>query len=291
MTCWVNKPHGRPCETNERTHTHVRTLLINYFSPRERTRVIYYKMKKNSIPNPTRVQNNNQLDTFTNAMFGELRVVVTDDKKVMFNLSDVCRALDIKNAADTKTRLQKRGIATADTPTLNQFGATVMQAMTYIDEANLYRCIFQSRKAEAEKFQTWVFEEVLPQIRQTGGYIPTRNTRTGELLTDGEIIQKANGIMQRTISRRNQPADDCLTSTDVAKGLGIEVKDLNHYLVDKGVIRWTGGRYCMTPAYAEQGYDENRLFCYHGINGEAKQRSYLVWTPAGKAMIENMFNQ
>lgn len=248
-------------------------------------------MKTNSTQNLTQVHDNKScLSAFTNAMFGTLRIVVTDDQKPMFNLADVCRALDIKNAADTKKRLQQRGIATIYTPTKNQYGATVMQAMTYIDEANLYRCIFQSRKAEAEKFQEWVFEEVLPQIAHTGGYFPTKDLRTGEKLTDSEIIQRANVIMLRTITRWNKPADDCLTSTDVAKGLGIEVKDLNHYLVDKGVIRWTGGRYCMTPAYAEQGYDENRLFCYHGINGEAKQRSYLVWTPAGKAMIENMFN-
>jgi len=238
-----------------------------------------------------RVHNSNQPDTFTSAMFGELRVVVTDDKKVMFNLTDVCRALTLANVARTKQRLAERGVTTVNTPTLNQFGATVMQAMTYIDEANLYRCIFQSRKAEAEKFQAWVFEEVLPQIRQTGGYIPTKDLRTGELLSDGEIIQKANGIMQRTISRRNLPADDCLTTTDVARGLGLEVKALNHYLVDKGIIRWTGGRYRMTPAYAEQGYDESRLFCYHSKEGEAKQRTYLVWTPAGKTMIEGMFNQ
>ncbi len=48
-------------------------------------------------------------------------------------------------------RLTERGVITADTPTRNQYGTTVMQQMTYIDEANLYRCIFQSRKAEAGK--------------------------------------------------------------------------------------------------------------------------------------------
>jgi len=237
---------------------------------------------------PSTRGHNNLPDTFSNAMFGELRVVVTDDKKVMFNLSDVCRALDIKNASDTKTRLQKRGIATADTPTLNQFGATVMQAMTYIDEANLYRCIFQSRKVEAEKFQAWVFEEVLPQIRQTGGYIPTRNARTGEMLTEGEVVERANQIMQRTISRRNMPADDCLTTTDIARGLGMDAKQLNHLLVDWGIIRWTGGRYRMTRQYAELGYDESRIYHSFTLNGRPKVNSYLVWTQAGRDFIENI---
>ncbi len=79
----------------------------------------------------------------------------------MFNLADVCRALTLVNPARTKQRLAERGIATTDTPTLNQFGAMVMQPMTYIDEANLYSGIFQSYKAEAEKYQDWVFEVVL----------------------------------------------------------------------------------------------------------------------------------
>ena len=58
--------------------------------------------------------------------------MITNERKTMFNLADVCRALDIKNAADTKQRLRKRGIATTDTPTHNQFGATELVAMTYI---------------------------------------------------------------------------------------------------------------------------------------------------------------
>ena len=88
---------------------------------------------------------------FEHQMFGQLRVVVTDDQKTMFNLADVCRALDINNPRQVKSRLAERGVIIADTPTRNQYGTTVMQQMTYIDEANLYRCIFQSRKAEAGK--------------------------------------------------------------------------------------------------------------------------------------------
>ena len=173
--------------------------------------------------------------SFNHQLFGQLRVIVSDDKKTMFNLADVCRALDINNPRQVKSRLAERGVITADTPTRNQFGAMVMQAMTYIDEANLYRCIFQSRKAEAERFQTWVFDEVLPQIRQTGGYIPTRNARTGEALSEAEIVAVADKVMQRTISRKNLPTDDCLTTSDIAKLHGLTTKELNSLLVDKKV--------------------------------------------------------
>jgi len=178
---------------------------------------------------PSTRGHNNLPDTFSNAMFGELRVVVTDDKKVMFNLSDVCRALDIKNASDTKTRLQKRGIATADTPTLNQFGATVMQAMTYIDEANLYRCIFQSRKAEAKAFRKWVTAEVLPTIRKTGRYelrkpkegcAQKRRARRGELI-NAEVLNLL-WLIGESLERGDQK--------QIALELGVTVSAVNNTL-------------------------------------------------------------
>jgi len=61
----------------------------------------------------------------------------------------------------------------------------------FVDEPNTYRCVFQSRKPNSEKFQDWVFEEVLPTIRQTGKYsIHSRDNR---------IIQIAANISMRVI--------------------------------------------------------------------------------------------
>lgn len=225
---------------------------------------------------------------FEHEMFGQLRVIVTDDQKTMFNLTDVCRALDINNPRQVKSRLAERGVITADTPTRNQFGAMVMQPMTYIDEANLYRCIFQSRKAEAERFQEWVFEEVLPQIRQTGGYIPTKNPQTGETLSANEIVERAFSIMQRTISRENLPAEDCLSMSDVARFFGLEAKELISFLRDKQIIKRVGGRYVMTPRFADLGYDSSRTHHSFSLDGHPKVRSYLVWTPAGKDFVEKV---
>ncbi len=56
-----------------------------------------------------------------------------------------------------------------DTPTYNQHDA-IFTVNVFINEPNLYLCIFQSRKPDAEMLQNWVFEDVLPQIRKTGGY-------------------------------------------------------------------------------------------------------------------------
>ena len=103
-----------------------------------------------------------------------------------------------------------------------------------------------------------------------------------------EIVEAANKVMQRTISRKNLPADDCLTTSEIAKLYGIETKDLNHLLVDKGVQFWNGARYKLTEAYAGNDYGKLRKFHYYALDGEKKERTYLVWTPKGAEMINKM---
>lgn len=105
------------------------------------------------------------IQIFSNPQFGEIRITISEDDKPMFCLADVCKALEISNVGNVKQRLSEKGVRNMDTLT-----AGGVQSMTYINEANLYKCIFQSRKPEAEKFQDWVYEEVLPTIRKHGIY-------------------------------------------------------------------------------------------------------------------------
>ena len=118
-----------------------------------------------------------ELMTFTNSEFGEIRTAELHGEP-WFCLADVCRPLGLR-PADCRQRLKNDGVVTthfADaTGRLNK--------MLFINEANLYRTIFQSRKPEAERFSDWVMEEVLPSIRKTGGYIaPASNLSPAQLL-------------------------------------------------------------------------------------------------------------
>jgi prophage antirepressor-like protein len=106
----------------------------------------------------------NDLQIFNNEEFGEVRTAVINDEP-MFCLADICRVLEIKNVSDCKSRLRQKGIVTTDT--LTNGGK---QKMIFIDESNLYKTIFQSRKESAERFTEWVTSEVLPSIRKTGSY-------------------------------------------------------------------------------------------------------------------------
>ena len=105
----------------------------------------------------------NDLQIFNNEQFGKIRAVEIDGEP-WFCLADICKPLGLR-VADCKKRLKLEGVDTINTPTNSG-----IQGMIYVNEGNLYRAIFQSKKPEAEAFTDWVTEEVLPALRRTGAY-------------------------------------------------------------------------------------------------------------------------
>ena len=226
-----------------------------------------------------------EIKIFKNEMFGEVRTLTNEQGETFFVGKDVAQALGYSN---TRKALQDhvddedKGVTKRDT-----LGG--IQQMVVINESGHYSLVLSSKLPQAKEFKRWITSEVLPQIRQTGGYIPTTNPRTGGVLTESEMVEAANKIVARTIARSNLPADDCLTATQVAESLDVDVKQLNHFLVDKGVMYWSYGRYKLTAKYADCGYAEERKFHYHALNGARKQRPYLVWTKQGKEFIKSIY--
>ena len=226
-----------------------------------------------------------EIKIFKNEMFGEIRTLVNEKGETFFVGKDVAEALGytntpkaIRDHVDDDDKLTERFVLSGQA-----------RSVVIINESGLYALVLSSKLPQAREFKRWVTAEVLPQIRQTGGYIPTTNPRTGEVLTESEMVEAANKIVARTIARSNLPADDCLTATQVAESLDVDVKQLNHFLVDKGVMYWSYGRYKLTAKYADCGYAEERKFHYHALNGARKQRPYLVWTKQGKEFIKSIY--
>ena len=121
----------------------------------------------------------------------------------MFCLKDVAEILEIKDAKSRNFNLNQKGVEIIPLPTKGG-----IQQITFINEPNLYRVIFRSRKAEAVKFQDWIFEEVIPQIRKTGGYQitpkPTRalpNGLTGEQI---EAVKKLHNALTKSAPKEAQ---------------------------------------------------------------------------------------
>jgi prophage antirepressor-like protein len=105
----------------------------------------------------------NELQIFNSEEFGDIRTAEIDGKPYFVG-TDVAKALGYNNPRDAVSRHCK-GVVKRDTPT-----SSGIQSMSYINEGDLYRLIMKSKLPSAEKFESWVMDEVLPIIRKTGSY-------------------------------------------------------------------------------------------------------------------------
>ncbi len=135
-----------------------------------------------------------ELQIFKNSEFGEVRTKMISNEPY-FMLSDVCRVLEIKNSRDSKNRLNEKGVATTDI--LTNGG---IQKADFINESNLYKLVFQSRKPQAEKFSDWVTSEVLPSIRKYGAYMTTEVIEK-TLMDPDYLIQLATNLKEEKAKR------------------------------------------------------------------------------------------
>ena len=109
------------------------------------------------------------------------------------------------------------------------------------------------------------------------------------LETEREIVKKGDEIRKEQIEKENAPADGCLTISEIAELLKTSVKDLNQFLVKQDIQFRRDGRYYLTPKYEGSGFAQERAFHYFSLEGEKKERIYLVWTPLGVEFIRHLY--
>ncbi len=143
-----------------------------------------------------------ELMVFQNPEFGELRTAERDGE-TWFCLADICRPLELRAAA-VKGRLKDGGVIVIDTADC----AGRPNRLLYVNEGNLYRAIFQSKKPEAERFTDWVTEEVLPSVRKTGGYTNKPMTLTENVAAQAQILLE----QEKRLTRIEQRVETALTA-------------------------------------------------------------------------------
>ena len=137
---------------------------------------------------------NNEIQRFD--FRGALLRTLTDEAgEPWFVLKDCMSILDLGNPTETVKMFDDDEFST--TEVIDSIGRR--QQAYIISEPGLYRLVMRSRKPEAKEFQRWVTHEVLPQIRKTGGYIPTTDADD-----DMTILAKAVMIGQRTMEAQKQ---------------------------------------------------------------------------------------
>ena len=162
----------------------------------------------------------NELQIFNNPEFGEIRTIEIEGKPY-FVASDVAAALGYANPRKAVSDHCK-GVTKRDTPT-----SSGVQSMSYIGEGELYRLIMKSKLPSAEKFESWVMDEVLPSIRSTGYYVKP-------LTTAEQIKLIAQGNME--LGERVDKAEDKLSTLENDTPLyGCEIDEVQKHVRKKGV--------------------------------------------------------
>jgi len=230
-----------------------------------------------------------KLEVFNNKTFGAVRVLADEKGDVWFALVDVCNALGIKNPSDVKTRLKKDGVGI--TEGIDRLGRT--QTITIINEANLYRLIFQSKKEEAIKFQDWIVEEVIPAIRKYGLYatdeVIEKTLNNPDFMID--LLQKykkekeEKAKLQEKITLLTH-TKKTYTTTEIAKELGFRsARELNKKLEEMKIQYKVNDTWVLSAKYADKGYESIKQISL--INGNVVYDRR--WTQKGREFLLELF--
>lgn len=199
-----------------------------------------------------------EVKTFDNEEFGEIRTVTVNNEP-MFCLADVCKSLGLTQPSKVRERLNEKGVHTI--PTLTSGGT---QNLLYVNESNLYKTIFQSRKESAERFTDWVTSEVLPSIRKHGIYA-TDNVIDNILNNPDFGIELLTKLKEERAARVEAERRNAIlthvnktyTMTEIAKELNMKsATQLNKLLAEKKIQYHVNGTWVMYSKYSDLGYEE-----------------------------------
>ena len=230
----------------------------------------------------------NQMEIFKNPEFGSIRTF-EQDGKVLFCGLDIAVALGYSNPRDALRRHCK-GVVKRDT--LTEGGP---QQLSFIPEGDVYRLIVHSKLPSAERFERWVFDEVLPSIRKHGAYI-TRE-KLWEVATSPEAMMKLCSDLlaerEKNAALREENAMlegkaafydlfiDLKHSTNLrttAKELVVPERRFVRFLLEQRfVYRAPSGNVLPYAKPANDGLFCVKDYCNHGHTG-----SYTLVTPQGK---------
>lgn len=233
----------------------------------------------------------NTIQTFTNDAFGVIRII-TNDGHTLFCGKDVAVALGYANTKDALTRHCKGVVKHYPLETVGG-----IQQVRFIAEGDFYRLIISSKLPAAQKFESWVFDEVLPTIRRHGmhaydepladdeflehAFATLRAERAKRLVAEQALLEAAPKVSYYDVVLQS---DSLLTTTAIAKDYGLSAKKLNRILRDARVQFQQSGRWFLYAKYAEQGYTQSKTHEY----GEGQTRTNMYWTQKGRLFIYDL---
>jgi len=237
---------------------------------------------------------NNQLQVFENENFGELEILMIEDKP-HFPATDCATILGYSNPQKAvRDHCLEDGCTIRSA--IDSMGRT--QKKRYINEGNLYRLIIRSKLPAAVKFERWVFEEILPSIRQHGAYVTDevleaamKNQDFAFDLFQKLLAEKGKNIeLQGEVNSLAPKAQYCdvilqckntVPVSIVAKDYGYSAVAFNRLLHSLRIQYKCGKTWLLYQCFAGQGYTQFRT--YYTADGIAVIHTH--WTQKGRMFL------
>lgn len=226
-----------------------------------------------------------ELQVFNNNEFGEIRALSLENNS-WFVGRDIASALGYSNpskAVSTHCKHIRKETIDVSSQNGNAHKARKTQEVSLINEGDVYRLIVKSKLPSAQEFEEWVMDIVLPQIRQTGGYIPFSQGESNE-----EFLARALIVAQKTLDKKNKMIEEMtpriayldkiqgygngITTKTIAADYGMSSIKFNQLLHDLHIQYKEGKMWHLYQEHKGNGYE---IITYY------KDKPHMKWTLKG----------
>lgn len=250
----------------------------------------------------------NELQVFNSKEFGDIRTTEIDGKPY-FVANDVARALGYKRPADAVTAHCKGSVKHRY---LTDGGE---QELKVIPEGDIYRLTVRSKLPSAERFEKWVFDEVIPSIHQYGSYM-TEQTIEKALASPDFLIQLATKLKDEQTRRKEAEAEirvkdqiigelkpkadyydeilknpGLVTITQIAKDYGMSGKKMNRILHELGIQYKQSEQWLLYSDYHCLGYTQSEVTDIIRSDGTPDVKLLTKWTMKGRLFLYNKLKE
>ena len=250
----------------------------------------------------------NELQVFNSKEFGDIRTTEIDGKPY-FVANDVARALGYKRPADAVTAHCKGSVKHRY---LTDGGE---QELKVIPEGDIYRLTVRSKLPSAEKFEKWVFDEVIPSIHQYGAYM-TEQTIEKALASPDFLIQLATKLKDEQTRRKEAEAEirvkdqiigelkpkadyydeilknpGLVTITQIAKDYGMSGKKMNRILHELGIQYKQSEQWLLYSDYHCLGYTQSEVTDIIRSDGTPDVKLLTKWIMKGRLFLYNKLKE
>ncbi|HBI0740995.1 phage antirepressor [Staphylococcus aureus] len=244
------------------------------------------------------------LQRFQNSHFGDLEILTIEGKQ-WFPAINVAETLGYTNPRKAiRDHAKERGVTIRSV--IDSLGRK--QNKKFIDEGNLYRLISRSKLPQAEQFEEWVFDEVLPAIRKHGIYA-TDNVIEQTLkdpdyiitvLTEYKKEKEQNLLLQQEIGELKPKADyvdeilkstGTLATTQIAADYGISAQKLNKLLHEARLQRKVNKQWVLYSEHMGKSYTESDTIAIVRSDGREDTVLQTRWTQKGRLKIHEIMTE